>query len=83
MGPSLSRRERCFRPPTALVDRAMDDQSQDNDPDAELRASLAALRQAHADLDAAVRALEGLPLSVPTTTGVPRAMPGGVIHPAR
>ena len=39
----------------------MDDQSKDNDPDAELRASLAALRQAHADLDAAVRALEGLP----------------------
>ena len=40
----------------------MDDLGQDNDPDAELRASLAALRQAHQDLDAAVRALEDLPL---------------------
>jgi hypothetical protein len=39
----------------------MDDEVQDNDPDAELRASLAALRQAHQDLDAAVRALEALP----------------------
>ncbi len=39
----------------------MDDEGQDNDPDAELKASLAALRQAHADLDAAVRALEALP----------------------
>jgi hypothetical protein len=39
----------------------MDDELQDNDPDAELRASLAALRQAHQDLDAAVRALEALP----------------------
>jgi len=30
----------------------------------------------------AVRALEGVPLSLPGTTGVPRPMPGGVIHPA-
>jgi anhydro-N-acetylmuramic acid kinase len=31
----------------------------------------------------AVRALEGLPLSLPTTTGVPRPMPGGrIAHPA-
>lgn len=28
----------------------------------------------------AVRSLAGLPLSLPTTTGVPRAMPGGVLH---
>ena len=28
----------------------------------------------------AVRALEGLPLSLPETTGVPRPMPGGVVH---
>jgi len=27
----------------------------------------------------AVRALRGLPLSFPTTTGVPRPMPGGVV----
>lgn len=30
----------------------------------------------------AVRAMRGLPLSVPTTTGVPRPMTGGVYHPA-
>jgi len=30
----------------------------------------------------AVRSLRGLPLSVPTTTGVPRPMPGGVLHRA-
>jgi anhydro-N-acetylmuramic acid kinase len=30
----------------------------------------------------AVRTLEGLPLSLPGTTGVPRAMLGGEIHPA-
>ncbi|MGA9868016.1 MAG: anhydro-N-acetylmuramic acid kinase [Acetobacteraceae bacterium] len=30
----------------------------------------------------AVRALHGLPLSLPSTTGVPRPMPGGVIHRA-
>ena len=28
----------------------------------------------------AVRTLAGLPLSLPTTTGVPTAMPGGVVH---
>ena len=28
----------------------------------------------------AVRALRGLPLSLPGTTGVPHPMPGGVIH---
>ena len=28
----------------------------------------------------AVRSLRGLPLSVPTTTGVPRPMTGGVLH---
>ena len=28
----------------------------------------------------AVRSLAGLPLSLPTTTGVPRPMPGGVLH---
>ncbi len=38
----------------------MDDEAQDNDPDAEPRFILAALRQAHQDLDAAVRALESL-----------------------
>ncbi len=31
----------------------------------------------------AVRALNGLPLSLPTTTGVPKPMPGGVIHRAK
>ena len=31
----------------------------------------------------AVRALKGLPLSLPTTTGVPKPMPGGVIHRAK
>lgn len=36
----------------------MHDQSQDGDPDAALRISLASLRQAHQDLDAAVHALE-------------------------
>ncbi len=30
----------------------------------------------------AVRSLRGLPLSLPTTTGVPRPMPGGTIHRA-
>ena len=30
----------------------------------------------------AVRSLLGLPLSLPTTTGVPRPMPGGVLHRA-
>jgi len=30
----------------------------------------------------AVRSLRGLPLSVPTTTGVPQPMPGGVLHRA-
>jgi anhydro-N-acetylmuramic acid kinase len=30
----------------------------------------------------AVRSLRGLPLSVPTTTGVPRPMPGGVLYRA-
>ena len=30
----------------------------------------------------AVRSLKGLPLSLPSTTGVPRPMPGGVYHPA-
>lgn len=30
----------------------------------------------------AVRSLRGLPLSLPTTTGVPRAMPGGELHRA-
>ncbi len=30
----------------------------------------------------AVRSLRGLPLSVPTTTGVPRPMPGGELHRA-
>lgn len=30
----------------------------------------------------AVRALRGLPLSLPSTTGVPRPMTGGVYHPA-
>ena len=28
----------------------------------------------------AVRSLEGLPLSLPETTGVPRPMPGGQLH---
>ena len=28
----------------------------------------------------AVRSLRGLPLSLPGTTGVPRPMPGGVLH---
>ena len=28
----------------------------------------------------AIRSLDGLPLSLPTTTGVPRPMPGGVLH---
>jgi hypothetical protein len=36
----------------------MDQQSPDNDPDAALRITLASLRQAHQDLDAAVHALE-------------------------
>ena len=36
----------------------MDDLSQDDDPDAALRETLARLRQAHQDLDDAVRALE-------------------------
>ncbi|HAH08739.1 MAG TPA: anhydro-N-acetylmuramic acid kinase [Alphaproteobacteria bacterium] len=31
----------------------------------------------------AVRSLRGLPLSLPTTTGAPRAMTGGVLHLAR
>jgi anhydro-N-acetylmuramic acid kinase len=30
----------------------------------------------------AVRSLKGLPLSLPTTTGVPHPMPGGVLHKA-
>ena len=30
----------------------------------------------------AVRSLRGLPLSLPGTTGVPRPMPGGVLHGA-
>nr|WP_293962506.1 anhydro-N-acetylmuramic acid kinase [Sneathiella sp.] len=30
----------------------------------------------------AVRSLRGLPLSLPTTTGVPEPMPGGVLYPA-
>jgi len=29
----------------------------------------------------AVRALNGLPLSLPSTTGVPEPMPGGIVHP--
>ena len=29
----------------------------------------------------AVRSLRGLPLSLPSTTGVPEPMPGGVVHP--
>ena len=36
----------------------MHEQSHDDDPDSALRISLAKLRQAHQDLDAAVRALE-------------------------
>jgi len=36
----------------------MDDKSQEDDPDAALRRMLAALRQSHQDLDAAVHALE-------------------------
>jgi anhydro-N-acetylmuramic acid kinase len=28
----------------------------------------------------AVRSLKGLPLSLPTTTGVPKPMPGGRLH---
>lgn len=36
----------------------MDQQSPDHDPDAALRITLASLRQAHQDLDAAVHALE-------------------------
>jgi len=28
----------------------------------------------------AVRSLRGLPLSVPSTTGVPYPMPGGIVH---
>jgi hypothetical protein len=36
----------------------MHDKSHDDDPDAALRITLASLRQAHQDLDAAVRALE-------------------------
>jgi hypothetical protein len=39
----------------------MDEQSQDDDPDAGLRMTLASLRQTHQDLDAAVQALEALP----------------------
>jgi len=31
----------------------------------------------------ALRSLRGLPLSLPSTTGVPRPMTGGVLHPAR
>ncbi|MDO8289565.1 MAG: anhydro-N-acetylmuramic acid kinase [Parvibaculum sp.] len=31
----------------------------------------------------AVRSLKGLPLSLPTTTGVPKPMPGGIIHKAK
>jgi anhydro-N-acetylmuramic acid kinase len=31
----------------------------------------------------AVRAMRGLPLSLPTTTGVPKPLTGGVFHPAR
>ncbi|MGV8996551.1 MAG: anhydro-N-acetylmuramic acid kinase [Parvibaculaceae bacterium] len=31
----------------------------------------------------AVRSLKGLPLSLPTTTGVPKPMPGGIIHRAK
>lgn len=31
----------------------------------------------------AVRSLKGLPLSLPTTTGVPESMPGGVLYKAR
>ena len=47
-------------PPWALCYDAnpMNEQSQDDDPDAEMRTSLASLRQAHWDLDAAVHALE-------------------------
>jgi anhydro-N-acetylmuramic acid kinase len=30
----------------------------------------------------AVRSVKGLPLSVPTTTGVPEPMPGGVLYAA-
>jgi anhydro-N-acetylmuramic acid kinase len=30
----------------------------------------------------AVRSLKGLPLSLPTTTGVPQPMPGGVLYKA-
>ena len=30
----------------------------------------------------AVRSARGLPLSLPTTTGVPGPMPGGELHPA-
>jgi len=36
----------------------MDEPSQDEDPDLSLRVTLATLRQAHQDLDAAVHALE-------------------------
>ena len=38
----------------------MDEPSQDEDPDRALRVTLAGLRQAHQDLDAAVHALENL-----------------------
>jgi anhydro-N-acetylmuramic acid kinase len=31
----------------------------------------------------ALRSLNGLPLSLPSTTGVPRPMTGGVLHRAR
>ncbi len=31
----------------------------------------------------AVRSLKGLPLSLPSTTGVPAPMPGGQLHRAR
>ncbi|MGH7023860.1 MAG: YdcH family protein [Caulobacteraceae bacterium] len=36
----------------------MDTRSQEDDPDAQLRVTLASLKQAHQDLDAAVHALE-------------------------
>lgn len=39
----------------------MDEPSQDEDPFADLRVTLASLRQAHRDLDAAVHALENQP----------------------
>jgi anhydro-N-acetylmuramic acid kinase len=38
--------------------------------------------EAHAFAYLAVRAMAGRPLSLPSTTGVPRPMPGGRVHPA-